>query len=107
MNNEYLDLPERIKADFLNVDGDVVVDLRTNDPDYRDLYHRYADMKKDYPFIDMVLEAPGAITMSVEEHAAFVECMRLKRQLDDMERLHIYFRGHTDAFAYLKKIRAI
>ena len=45
--------------------------------------------------------------MTAEEHAAFVECMKLKRQLDDMERLHIYFRGHTDAFAYLKKIKAI
>ena len=107
MSKEYIDLPERIKADFLNVDGDIVVDLRTTDSEYQDLYHRYADMKKDHPFIDNVLEEAGEVTMTVEEHAIFVECMKLKRQLDDMERLHIYFRGHTDAFAYLKKIRAI
>ena len=29
------------------------------------------------------------------------------RQRDDMERQQIYFRGHTDAVAYLKKIKAI
>ena len=29
------------------------------------------------------------------------------RKLGDMERLQFYFRGHTDAVAYLKKINAI
>lgn len=107
MSKEYVDLPERIKADFLNMDGDIVVDLRSTDSEYQDLYRRYADMEKEYPFIDKVLEEAGEVTMTAEEHAAFVECMKLKRQLDDMERLHIYFKGHTDAFAYLKKIKAI
>ena len=46
MSKEYIDLPERIKADFLNVDGDIVVDLRSTDSEYQDLYHRFADMKK-------------------------------------------------------------
>ena len=100
MSKEYVDLPERIKADFLNIDGDIVVDLRSTDSEYQSIYHRYAEMQKDYPF-------SGEVTMTAEEHTAFVEYMRLKRQLDDMERLHIYFRGHTDAFAYLKRIQAL
>ena len=107
MSKDYLDLPERIKADFLNIDGDIVVDLRATDSEYQSIYHRYAEMQKDYPFIDKLLEEAGEVAMTAEEHDAFVECMRLKRQLDDMERLHIYFRGHTDAFAYLKRIGAI
>ena len=45
--------------------------------------------------------------MTVEEHAAFVQCLRLSRKLDDMERLQLYFRGHTDAVVYLKKNKAI
>ena len=107
MSKDYIDLPERIKADFFNMDGDIVVDLRSTDNEYQALYHRYAEMQKDYPFIDKVLEGEGEVTMTAENHTAFVECMTLKRQLDDMERLHIYFRGHTDAFAYLKRIGAI
>lgn len=107
MSKDYIDLPERIKADFLNMDGDTVVDLRSTDSEYQALYHRYAEMQKDHPFIDKVLEGEGEITMAAEDHAAFVEYMRLRRELDDMERLHIYFRGHTDAFAYLKRIGAI
>ncbi|MGN1398640.1 MAG: DUF6664 family protein [Erysipelotrichaceae bacterium] len=42
-----------------------------------------------------------------EEHAAFAQCLRLSRKLDKMERLQLYFRGHTDAVTYLKKIKAI
>ena len=107
MSKEYVDLPERIKADFLNIDGDIVVDLRSTDSEYQSIYHRYAEMQKDYPFLDKVLEESGEVTMTAEEHTAFVEYMRLKRQLDDMERLHIYFRGHMDAYAYLKRIQAL
>ena len=39
-----------------------------------------------------------------EEYAAFTQYLH---QRDDMERQQIYFRGHTDAVAYLKKIKAI
>ena len=42
-----------------------------------------------------------------EEYAAFTQDLHLVRQRDDMERQQIYFRGHTDAVAYLKKIKAI
>lgn len=50
-----------------------------------------------------VMEDKGEIHLTAEEHAAFVQCLRLSRKLDDMERLQLYFRGHTDAVAYLKK----
>ena len=54
-----------------------------------------------------VMEDRGEIHLTAEEHAAFVQCLRLSRKLDDRERLQLYFRGHTDAVAYLKKIKAI
>ncbi len=107
MSTEYVDLPARIKDSFLNMDADIVVDLRDTDQEYQDIYRRYTKMKEEHPFIDNVLEEPGEVSMTAEEHATFVECMRLRRKLDDMERLHIYFRGHTDAFAYLKTVKAI
>lgn len=45
--------------------------------------------------------------MTAEEHVAFTQYLYLVRQWDDMERQQIYFRGHTDAVGYLKKIKAI
>ena len=60
-----------------------------------------------YPVIDKMNEDSGEIRMTAEEHRAYVNYLNLVRQMEDMERQHIYFRGHTDAVAYLKKIKAI
>ena len=52
-------------------------------------------------------EGSGEIRMTAEEHRAYVDYLNLVRQMEDMERQHIYFCGHTDAVAYLKKIKAL
>ena len=54
-----------------------------------------------------VMEGKGEIHLTAEEHAAFVQRLRLSRKPDNMEHLQFYFRGHADAVAYLKKIKAI
>ena len=53
------------------------------------------------------MEGDGEVHLSTEEHAVLIKYLRLYRKLDDMEREHIYLRGHADAFAYLKKIKAL
>lgn len=74
---------------------------------YDEIQQQISDLKKRFPCIMKVMEDKGEIHLTAEEHAAFVQCLRLSRKLDDMERLQLYFRGHTDAVAYLKKIKAI
>ena len=53
------------------------------------------------------MEGTGEIHMTEEEHAAFLQYHHLLRKLDDMERMELYFHGHMDAVAYLKRIQAI
>ena len=53
------------------------------------------------------MEDKGEIHLTAEGHAVFVHYLRLSRKPDNMEHLQLYFRGHTDAVAYLKKIKAI
>lgn len=62
-------------------------------------------MRKQHPFILNLDEGDGAITLSAEEHEAYLAYIGLMHQAEDMERLQIYFRGHTDAVAYLKKTK--
>lgn len=107
MNKSYLELPERIKKSFPDIDSDCVVDLRNTNTEYAELFQKLTAIKQQYPYIDKILEGDGEIALTAEEHAVFVDCMRLSRKLDDLERLHLYFRGHTDALAYLKEIKAI
>ena len=68
---------------------------------------KISDLKQQAPFLTDLLQSSGEIRLSAEEHAAFTEYLHLVRQRDNMERQQIYFRGHTDAVSYLKKIKAI
>ena len=107
MSEFYPDLPDRLKMSFSEIDSDIVVDLRKTDAEYAALYRELAEIKQQHPFIDTILEGEGAITLSAGEHAALSQAVRLMRKLESMERRHIYFRGHTDAYAYLKEIGAL
>ena len=102
-----LDLSSRLEDYFSEIDSDIVTDLRKNSEEYDEIQQQISDLKKRFPCIMKVMEDKGEIQLTTEEHAAFVQCLRLLRKLDDMERLQLYFRGHTDAVAYLKRIKAI
>jgi len=54
-----------------------------------------------------VLEGTGEISLTKDEHRILAEYLNTKIEMDSIERRQIYFRGHTDSFAYLKKIGAI
>ena len=107
MSDTYFDLPSRLEDSFPEIDSDIVTDLRKTSEEYAEIQQQISDLKKRFPCIMKVMEDRGEIHLTAEEHAAFVQCLRLSRKLDDMERLQLYFRGHTDAVAYLKKIKAI
>ena len=107
MSDTYFDLPSRLEDSFPEIDSDIVTDLRKTSEEYADIQQQVSDLKQQHPFIMKVMEGKGEIHLTAEEHAAFVQCLRLYLRLDDMERMQLYFRGHTDAVAYLKKIKAI
>lgn len=103
MSDNYFDLPSRIEDAFAEIDSDIVMDLLNTDEDYAGLSDRMDKLKTQYPVIEKVNDGSGEIRMTAEEHRAYVDYLNLARQMEDMERQHIYFRGHTDAVAYLKK----
>ena len=107
MSDSYFDLPSRIEDAFAEIDSDIVMDLLNTDEDYAAFSDRMDKLKTQYPVIDKMNEDSGEIRMTAEEHRAYVDYLNLARQMEDMERQHIYFRGHTDAVAYLKRIKAI
>lgn len=107
MGDTYLDMPSRLEGEFSEIDSDIVMNLWDTNEEYAKLKQQTSDLKKQHPFIMKLMEGDGEVHLTAEEHAVFVRYLRLYRKTDDMERLQIYFRGHTDAVAYLKKIKAI
>ena len=107
MSDSYFDLPSHIEDAFAEIDSDIVMDLLNTGEDYAALSDRMDKLKTQYPVICKMNEGSGDIHMTAEEHRAYVAYLSHVRQMEDMERQHIYFRSHTDAVAYLKKIKAI
>ena len=105
VSDSYFDLPSRMEDDFAEIDSDIVRDLQNTNEDYAELSERMDKLRAQYPVIDKLNEDDGEIHMTAEErqHRAYVSYLGFARQMEDMERQHIYFRGHTDAVAYLKK----
>jgi hypothetical protein len=103
----YMDLSQRITENFLEIDNDICVELLHTDKEYASLYDKADDLQHLHPFIMKALEGAEEISLTKDEHHILVEYLSLKIEMDSIERRQIYFRGHTDSFAYLKKIGAI
>ena len=107
LNDNYCDLPRRIEENFLEIESDIVVDMKANNTEYAELCGRLTAMQKDNPFIPALIEGEAAVSLSAEEHKVLAEYFNLQTKISDMERQQLYFRGHTDNYAYLKKIGVI
>lgn len=107
MKDKYFDLATRIEDSFAEIDSDIIMDMRNTNEEYAELHEEINEIKRNCPYISNVLSGKGEVKLSSSEHAKLVEYFNLMRQLEDMERQQIYFRGHTDAVSYLKKISAI
>ena len=107
MDNTYMDLAARLEDSFPDIENEVIVDLRENNEGYAALRSKISDIENRHDFIGQVLHGSGEVNLTVEEHKVLTEYLRQRFNLDDMEREALYFRGHTDAVTYLKKIKAI
>lgn len=107
MSDTYFDLPSRMEESFPEIDSDIVTELLENNEEYAEIHQQISALKRQFPCIVQVMDSQDELHLTAEEHAAFSKYLRLLRKLDDMERQQIYFRGHTDAVAYLRKIKAI
>lgn len=107
MSDTYMDLAARLEDSFPEIENEIILYLRENDENYMALRDKISDIENKNAFIGQTLNGSGEVHLTAEEHAVLTEYLRLRFSLDDMEREAIYFRGHTDAVAYLKKIKAI
>lgn len=104
---DFCDLVERIKDSFMEIDSDIMVDLKKQDIEYADMCQKLGEMESRYPFILEGTEGSGAISLTAEEHEIVRKYMSRMFEKETIERCQIYFRGHTDGYVYLKKIGVV
>jgi hypothetical protein len=105
--DDYYNLAERIEGSFSEIDSDICMDLRERDAEYQEMEREADALEESCPVITEIMDGEGSVSLTGEEHDALTRYLHLKHVMENSERKQIYFRGHTDAFAYLKKIGMI
>ena len=109
MNESYIfqTLPERITALFPEIDSDTAIDLLHSNNEYQQLHQRKKELMEQCPFISAVMEGDGPVSLDEKEHESLADYLNVVNRMEDIERMQLYFRGHTDGFSYLQKIGAL
>jgi len=99
---------ERIKSDWIDaryseIENEVAVKLRDNEQ-FKALRQQRSKLAEENPFITQLLEGKGSISITEDEHAAFVKYIMLQIAEENMERKELYCFGHADCIAYFRQI---
>ncbi len=87
--------------------GNLKLDLKKNNVEYKEISQKIENMKEKYPTIRKFLEDEKASKLSDEEGKAFLETINLYRKLISFEQYEVFLLGGHECFGYLKRIKAV
>jgi hypothetical protein len=106
-DNIFIGMVETLEDNFQELSSDIVSALRDTDETYAALFEKRLELQRRFPCIQATVERDGGVSMTAEEHAGLLEYLGVVNEMENIERLRLYYAGHRDCFAYLKKIGAI
>lgn len=106
-DNLFTGMVENLEDNFLEIASGITDSLRDTDTDYAALSKKRLELQERFPCIGAIIEGEGAVSINAEEHAGLLEYIGVVGDMENIERLRLYYAGHRDCFAYLKKIGVI
>ncbi len=100
-------LVQEIEENYMRIDNAILEDLKQRNKEYEQVCRELIEMENQYPFLPKLSVGQGEMMLSADEHKILKQYIYRFFQKDNMERKYIYFRGHTDGYAYLKEIGAV
>ena len=89
---------DKIWAEMFEVafDQRVVCYLQKNNQEYQELSEQKRILSEEYPILDRLWDEETDISLTTEEHKAFSDYLKLKSDMEALEREYHYFLGQTD-----------
>lgn len=87
--------------------GNLKLELKKNNVEYKEISEKIEDMKEKYPTIRNFLEDEKSSKLSDEESKSLLKTINLYRHLLRIEQYEIFLLGGKECFGYLKKIKAV
>ncbi|MCU6711502.1 hypothetical protein M6D81_22655 [Paenibacillus sp. J5C_2022] len=97
---------QQLETIFDEIENEVTRLLRIRES-YLSLVHKRVEIQTQYPFIQSIFEGNAMIFSSDNEHRAWLDVKQTYDETERMERMALYFQGHADCYAYLRKIGAL
>ena len=106
-DNNFIGMMEHLENNFLEISSEITTSLRDTNEEYSALHQKRLELQHRFPCIGTVLEGNDAVSMTAEEHSGLLEYFGIVNDMENIERLALYYAGHKDALAYLKKIGSV
>lgn len=105
----YDDILELIDSNFNGIYSSVEIELRENDGEYLKITKEMKRILADTPAITDVAEgsSDGVAALSIDDAKALTAYIRLASRRDMIQSRAMYYRGHKDNYAYLKRLGAV
>jgi len=104
---DYPGLIAQIEGAFKEMDSGFTVALRESDEEYAELRKYKKEIAERHPFVEPFLDGDNALSLSVDEYLGLTKYLKVNIEMEYRERLNLYYAGHRDCFAYLRRIGVI
>lgn len=105
--NKFNNLVKCMEENFPELEESILGNLGEQDETYLSICKRLQSMITAYPFIAKIKEGTEGINISAEEHQILLEFFKADLEKEEIERKKLYFQGHIDGYAYMRKVGAI
>jgi len=107
INEASLGLFAQLEDMFEEINSNLTVALQGSDEEYAAMQKDRKELAEKFPFIEPMLEDGDGLSLSAEEHAGLQEYLFATIAMEYRERLNLYYAGHRDCLAYLRRISMI
>ena len=106
-DNIFAGMVENLEFNFHEIASGITASLREMDEEYALLSEKRLELQEQFPCIQEIFDGEVKISMTADEHEGLLQYLSVVSDMENIERLRIYYAGHRDCFAYLKKIGVI
>ena len=104
-NGEKANVPGWLIALYQKVNADSIT--QEQEESDQKLLAESGNLQSRYPVLRHLLEEFGPVKLRKDEHWAFHQYMKLKRKMEQLERLRLYQTGYVHCYESMKKIGAL
>ncbi|MCU6708034.1 hypothetical protein M6D81_04845 [Paenibacillus sp. J5C_2022] len=97
---------QRLEQSFDDLEDEITRRLRCEEA-YMMWVQRRVAIQVQHPFIKSVMDGDAGVFPSDQDYRAWLEVQKTLDETVRMERMALYWQGHADCYAYLKKMGAL